>query len=112
VAPFITQLLQWQPQAFISSSAAAAAGASAAGRGAGLVRIGQQQETETGALLRRLALDDSACCVVATPSEQGQGGNNVNVVCSQRMGELFVSSEEYAGLLAQTGFAPLFFWPL
>ena len=105
VAPFLVQLLQSQPQAFTACPAATAAAGAA---GAALVRIGRRHESEAGGLLRRLASDGGACCVVSTPSPQG----GYSVVCSRRMGELFLSSDEYAGLLAQTGLAPLYFWPL
>jgi hypothetical protein len=76
--------------------------------GGGLERAGLRAETAAGALLRRLTSDEAACCLVETP---GPDNGDMRVASSARMAELFVSSEEFGAVVAQTGLAPMLFWP-
>lgn len=104
VASYLSHLLRTHPQAFRPDAQSRQGLQAVTG---GLARAGTRRESQGAAVLRRLTLDEAACCMVAAP---GSAGGDF-VVCSARMEELLCSSEEYTGMVNQTGVAAAYFWP-
>lgn len=108
MATFLGHLLETQPKAFYPAAASPQAQAAPGALGSGLVRTGERLESGPEAVLRRLALDDSACCMMSTID----GQHGVSTVCSRRMEELFLSTDEFKSAMAKAAVLPMLLWPL
>ena len=104
-SPYLSHLLRTHPRSLRPDAQSRQGLQAVTG---GLARAGTRRESQGAAVLRRLTLDEAACCMVAGPGGPREG----TLWCAARaMEELLCSSEEYTGMVNQTGVAAAYFWP-